>query len=164
MNDTMAELMLYKVVETCSSSIILGLFHKHSVQNTNYRWALRSALSNIISMLAHKQNTLSALKTVMKDLIIPAKQVLLVIEWDESVKPIMHYLCAQTHSNYMEVIQRFSHPLSNQRFDALPMFEELISNLIAISERDMGATTMVINPDTIANSSIMFATACTHMQ
>eukprot|EP01052_Picozoa_sp_SAG31_P007868 SAG31_NODE_384_length_16414_cov_7.492308_1_plen_180_part_00 len=83
---------LFKANKRCGLSMIFAMFHKHSEKNHEFMRAMKAALSSLIAVLANKQDTLQTLRSIMKKLIQPAKKMNLLIDWDDSCKPIITFL------------------------------------------------------------------------
>jgi hypothetical protein len=73
-------------------SRIYSVFHRHSDNNHGFMRALKNALSSLSGLLANKNDTLNTLRTIMKTLILPAKKMVLRLEWEDAVKPIIRHL------------------------------------------------------------------------
>ena len=115
----------FQASKTCGNEMLYAAFHKHSGKNTSFVRALRGALSSIGGVLANKKDSLSTLKAFMIDLVRVGKKMLVRLDWDEAVRPLMNYLRDQSSSIYLEIIQQYGHPTETQRYDALLVLEEI---------------------------------------
>ena len=150
---------MFQANKRCAMSMIYSIFHKHSEKNHDFMKAMKAAVSSLIGLLANKKETLPTLRAIMKKIIQPAKKMNLMVDWEDSCRPILTFLRDQSNSTYMEVIQEYKNPLSSQRHDSIAVLEELVSKMIAIGQKDTLSADITINPSTVLTESTNYASA-----
>eukprot|EP01052_Picozoa_sp_SAG31_P006792 SAG31_NODE_316_length_17841_cov_33.716154_12_plen_561_part_00 len=150
---------MFQADKLCGMSMIYSVFHRHSDNNHGFMRALKNALSSLSGLLANKNDTLNTLRTIMKTLILPAKKMVLKLEWEDAVKPIIRHLRDQSNTIYLEVIEEFSTPSKAQEYDCLSVLEEIFGRMIAIGQKNLLSSEVTINPLSVVTETTNFTSS-----
>ena len=138
---------LFAASDLCFMEFFRWFAMYHGGQAAQYRRQLKAMLENLGGLLSQKKSA-EALRQILKEIVIPAKKLLIKLEWTDCIFPIIRALKEQTTSVYFHIISEFERPTADQKTDCIAVLEKLLAKLIAVVESAKLGDTVLLESDT----------------
>jgi hypothetical protein len=149
--------MIY-VDPTCSMSLLKYNVFRHGGRAAVVARHLRQMLNTVSGLLANKKSVQS-LRGFMKDVVLPSKKMDVKTTWEECVYPLILALKEIASNVFQDLILKYQKPTPTQKDDALPILEEILSQLIATLQENKMTDEVIFEAKKYKTQAVNFAQA-----